>query len=73
MNQVAERLQVTIQGGETVSTDAAFGLSVTVLGLVAERERITSRAGAKPGDLVYVSGPLGASDLGLKLLQNKEE
>ncbi|HVS85477.1 MAG TPA: thiamine-phosphate kinase [Gaiellaceae bacterium] len=48
---------VPVRGGDTTRADAVF-LSVTALG---RSERVPGRAGARPGDLVVVTGPLGAS------------
>lgn len=46
---------VPIAGGDTTSSDSVY-LSVTALG---RSERVPGRAGAKPGDLLVVTGPLG--------------
>ena len=48
---------VPILGGDTTASDRLF-LSVTALGRSA---RVPGRAGARPGDLVVVTGPLGAA------------
>ena len=45
-----------LAGGHTVETQVQFGYAVT--GLV-DPERITSNAGARAGDLVYLTKPLG--------------
>ena len=48
---------VDVVGGDTTRADCLF-LSVTALG---RAERVPGRGGARPGDLVVVTGPLGAS------------
>ena len=48
---------VPVRGGDTTSAQEVF-LSVTALG---EAQRVPGRAGAKPGDLLVVTGPLGAA------------
>ncbi|MFZ0342146.1 MAG: thiamine-phosphate kinase [Gaiellaceae bacterium] len=48
---------VPVRGGDTTRADRVF-LSVTALG---RSERVPGRAGAKPGDAVVVTGPLGAA------------
>jgi thiamine-monophosphate kinase len=48
---------VPVVGGDTTRADRLY-LSVTALG---GSERIPGRAGARPGDLVVVTGPLGAA------------
>jgi thiamine-monophosphate kinase len=44
-------------------------IDVTVLGNVKRRQALT-RAGARPGDGVYVSGTLGAAAVGLRMLKS---
>ena len=46
---------VPVRGGDTTRSERVF-LSVTALG---RSERVPGRAGARPGDLVVVTGPLG--------------
>lgn len=48
---------VPVRGGDTARAEAVL-LSVTALG---RAERVPGRSGARPGDLVVVSGPLGAA------------
>ena len=48
---------VPVRGGDTTRADRVL-LSVTALG---RSQRVPGRAGAKPGDLLVVSGPLGAA------------
>lgn len=59
---------VVIAGGDVVRAPHDITLSVTVLGAV-EKYRILSRGGAQPGDLIVVSGTLGASAAGMALLE----
>jgi len=48
---------VPIRGGDTTESDRLM-LTVTALG---RSERVPGRAGARPGDLLVVTGPLGAA------------
>jgi thiamine-monophosphate kinase len=48
---------VAVLGGDTTSADRVY-LSVTALG---RSERVPGRGGAEPGDLIVVTGPLGAA------------
>ena len=48
---------VEVVGGDTTRADRVY-LSVTALG---RAERVPGRGGARPGDLLVVTGPLGAS------------
>jgi thiamine-monophosphate kinase len=50
-------LGVPVRGGDTTGADSVL-LAVTALG---RSERVPGRAGARPGDLVVVTGPLGAA------------
>ncbi len=47
---------VPVRGGDTTRSDSVV-LSVTAIG---RAERVPGRAGARPGDLLVVTGPLGA-------------
>jgi len=49
---------VSLLGGDTVSTPGPLTVSMTLLGWVPTGGMIR-RAGARPGDLVLVSGPIG--------------
>lgn len=54
-------------GGDTSGSAGVLIVSITILGLT--RDRPLTRSGARPGDGVYVSGPLGGSALGRRLLE----
>jgi thiamine-monophosphate kinase len=55
---------VTLLGGDTTSTPGPISLSLTILGTVRPGQAIR-RAGAAPGDAVWVSGTIGDGALGL--------
>jgi len=57
---------VLLIGGDTVASPHDLMISVTVTGEVAEGEML-SRKGARPGDLIMVSGQLGEAAAGLAL------
>jgi thiamine-monophosphate kinase len=57
---------VALVGGD-VSDGPALSLAVTALGEAAGR--VVTRAGARPGDRLVVTGPLGAAAAGLALLE----
>jgi thiamine-monophosphate kinase len=59
-----EAFDLTLLGGDTTSTSGPMTASVTMLGWVPEG-RMIRRAGARPGDHLYVSGPIGDGGLGL--------
>lgn len=62
---------VDIVGGDTTSSLTGFTISITCIG-TAEEGKITFRNGAKNTDLIYVSGDLGASYMGLQLLEREK-
>ncbi len=55
-------------GGDLVRSPAGIHVSVTAVGLSGRR--LLTRSGAKPGDGVYVTGPLGSSAAGRALLSS---
>ncbi|TAN57981.1 MAG: thiamine-phosphate kinase, partial [Rhodospirillales bacterium] len=61
---------VPIIGGDTVSTPGPFTLAVTALGEV-EENRAFRRNGARPGDVILVSGTIGDGALGLDALEGR--
>lgn len=63
LRDAADPFDCVVVGGDTGSWDGKLVLTVTILGRSAGVEPIT-RSGAKPGDGIYVTGPLGGSLLG---------
>lgn len=58
---------VPLLGGDTVRGPRTLGL--TAIGRATHRP-VPSRAGARPGDALYVTGPVGAAMLGLEALRS---
>jgi thiamine-monophosphate kinase len=63
----AEHYGVAVIGGDTTSSPAQLVLAVTAVGTV-EAGRAIRRAGAQPGDAVFVTGPIGMAAAGLHFL-----
>lgn len=63
MRDAADPFDCPIVGGDTASWDGKLVLTVMILGRSAGIRPIT-RSGARIGDEIYVSGPLGGSILG---------
>jgi thiamine-monophosphate kinase len=60
INQLAQRWNTAIVGGETTTNPGRMLLSIAVLGEVP-RDKCILRSGAKAGDALFVSGDLGGS------------
>jgi len=65
-----ELFDAPLLGGDTVATPGPLTLTVTALGTVA-KGRALRRSGAKAGDVIFVSGSLGDSAIGLKILSEE--
>jgi thiamine-monophosphate kinase len=65
---VATEHKVTLVGGNITQTSGPLTVDITAIGSVKPR-RILTRAGARPGDEVYVTGTLGEAATGLQRLQ----
>jgi thiamine-monophosphate kinase len=65
-----EQYKVDLVGGDTTSSLSGLIISITVIGQSKE-QAITYRKGAKKGDLIAVSGDLGAAFVGLQLLERE--
>jgi thiamine-monophosphate kinase len=67
-NALMRRNQTVLVGGDTCASPSGLIISVTVLGETNKKNAIT-RAGAKPGDRIFVTGTLGDSAAGMEFLQ----
>jgi thiamine-monophosphate kinase len=59
-------------GGDTVASPRHLFINITILGEVGKK-RLFKRSGAQPGDIIFVTGHLGDSGLGLQLLQSRRK
>ncbi|MFD1738209.1 thiamine-phosphate kinase [Bacillus salitolerans] len=71
MEHLAEKYNMDLIGGDTVSTFGPLVLNVTVIGSV-ENDRGIKRSSAKPGDVVFITGNIGDSAAGLHILLNEK-
>ncbi len=67
-----EHYGVDLIGGDTSSSQKGFIISCTAIGEVAP-DKYVKRNGAQKGDLLCVSGDLGAAYLGLTLLEREKQ
>lgn len=67
-----KKYNVDLIGGDTTSSQKGFIISITAIGEVAP-DKFISRSGAKVGDLICVSGDLGAAYAGLQLLEREKQ
>jgi thiamine-monophosphate kinase len=70
-NSVCNLYKVELCGGDTVSSPKCFFINVSIIG-ETKPGRLFTRKGAQPGDLIFVTGTLGDSSLGLKLLNKNK-
>ncbi len=66
LREMADRFQTALAGGDTNTWNGPMVISVTVLGEATERG-LVRRNGARPGDWLMVTGPLGGSIRGKHL------
>ncbi|PKP22318.1 MAG: thiamine-phosphate kinase [Bacteroidetes bacterium HGW-Bacteroidetes-21] len=67
-----EKYKVDLIGGDTSTSLTGLMISVTAIGSAAP-EKIVYRSGAKPTDIICVSGNLGAAYAGLQVLEREKE
>lgn len=68
----AKLYNVDVVGGDTTSSTSGLIISVTAIGEV-EKDNVVLRSGAKPNDLLVVSGDLGGAFMGLQILEREKE
>ncbi len=66
-----EKYDVDLVGGDTTSSQKGFVISITAIGEVAP-DKFVKRSTAKKGDLLCVSGFVGAAFLGLTILEREK-
>ena len=64
---LAARYTMHVAGGNLTRSPGPLVVDITVMGTVKRRQALT-RAGARPGDELYVTGAVGAAGAGLQML-----
>ena len=72
IHQACKFYNVDLIGGDTTSSPKGLYISVTAIGQ-GEKDKLTYRNGAKVGDIICVTGNLGAAYLGLQLLEREKQ
>jgi len=68
----AKIYNVDVVGGDTTSSTSGLIISVTALGEVEKGEEVL-RSGAKPNDLLVVTGDIGGAYMGLQILEREKD
>lgn len=63
--ELSQEFGVTLAGGDTTRSAAGITINVTAIGRAADTH-IKRRSGARPGDVIFTAGALGASGTGLR-------
>jgi len=71
IQSLTKKYGMNIIGGDIFKSENII-ISVTIIG-VAKQKSVVTRAGAKIGDKIYVTGNLGDSRAGLEILQRKND
>jgi thiamine-monophosphate kinase len=64
--------KVDLVGGDTTASASGLIISVTAIGRV-DKDKVAYRSGAKPNDILCVTGDLGAAFLGLQVLEREKQ
>jgi thiamine-monophosphate kinase len=70
MRDICEKHGLAIGGGDTVASPDKLVINISVIG-DARKNKVLYRSGASPGDKIYVTGYVGDSIAGLKILTNE--
>lgn len=63
---------VDLVGGDTTSSPSGLIIAINIIGRV-DKDKIAYRKGAKPNDIICVTGDLGAAFMGLQVLEREKE
>jgi thiamine-monophosphate kinase len=72
INAAAKEYNLTIVGGDTTSSASGLVISISILGEVA-KHKLALRSTANEGDVLCVTGDLGAAFMGLQVLEREKQ
>lgn len=72
LKQDQREFNISLYGGDTTSTPGPLTIAITAFGFVP-KGKMLHRSGARPDDLVFVSGTIGDAGAGLSLLKQPQE
>ena len=72
IKSMAKEFEVNLLGGDTTSSPEHLVINIALVG-EAKEDEILYRSGAKKGDLIFLTGPVGSSAAGLDLILKKRE
>jgi len=72
LREALQAYKVPLLGGDTTAGGPPRAFGLTAIGRATHRP-VPSRSGAKPGDGVYLTGPVGAAMLGFETLRDNND
>lgn len=72
MKSMAKEFAVNLLGGDTTSSPKHLVINIALVG-EAKEDEILYRSGAKVGDVIFITGPVGSSAAGLDLILKGRE
>jgi thiamine-monophosphate kinase len=67
MKSIAKEYEINLLGGDTTASPAHLVINIAMVGEALEEE-ILYRSGAKVGDVIFLTGPVGSSAAGLEII-----
>ena len=67
MKAMAKEFEVNLLGGDTTSSPGPLIINITLVG-EAREEEVLYRSGAKVGDVIFLTGPVGSAAAGLDII-----
>src|SRR5690606_3008422 len=72
LKSMADRYKISLIGGDTVKSGKQLAFSITIF-VETDHRKILQRNAAKNNDLVFVSGHISDTYLGLKIIQSNNK